>query len=181
MYAHNQHVFVVGAIEDGDFAAFRHLRFDTPQKIVSQFFLGWLFEVGDVAAVGVHGADDVLDHAVFAAGVERLQADEQRTLSLREELLLQVAHLFAKNLDFCERFFFAVSAFEVGVEVVEPHVAAGRDAEVFDVMLTRHCFSIAGVYSPRRAATLHCARCRRAFWAAGTLAFSPCQICMAGS
>ncbi len=105
VHAHNQYVFVVGAIEDGDFAPLGHLRFDAPQKIVSQFLLGWLFEVGDAAAVGIHGADDVLDHAVFAAGIKRLQADKQRTLSFRKELLLQFVHLFAKSQRILRRAF----------------------------------------------------------------------------
>ena len=70
VHAHNQHVFVVRAIEDGDFAPFGYLRFDAPQKVVRQFFLGWLFEAGDAAAGGIHGADDVLDYAIFAAGIE---------------------------------------------------------------------------------------------------------------
>src|SRR5579863_3498445 len=172
VYAHNQHIFVVRAIEDCDFAPFRHLRFDAPQKIVGQFFLGWLFEVRHAASVWVHRADDVLDHAVFAAGVESLQADQQGTFLFREQHLLQLAHLFAEPRSFYESSLFAVFALEFRVEVADPHAAAGRNAKVFDVVFTRHCFSIVDEYSPRRAATLHWARWTRAFCAAETFASS---------
>ena len=43
-----------------------------------------------------------------------------------------------------------------------------------------HAFSIAALYSPRRAARLQSARWNSACWAAGTLAASPRQISMAG-
>ena len=84
VHAHDQNIFVMGAIEDRDLAPLWHLRLNTPQKIVRQFLLGGFFEIGDVATVGIHRTDNVLDHAVLAAGVKRLQADEQRALSLRK-------------------------------------------------------------------------------------------------
>ena len=98
-----------------------------------------------------------------------------------KKLLLQFAHRYAELLGFAQRMALAVLAFECGIEVGEPNTLSGRNTKIFNEVFAGHCFSIAGVYSPRRAATLHWARCTRAFCAAATLASSPCQICMAGS
>src|SRR5579859_5881198 len=123
----------------------------------------------------------MLDHAVFSSSIKPLQNDQQRALALRKKLLLQIAHLLAEFFNRLERLMFLVIPFVVGFDLAESNVLARCDAKPGNEALSRHCFSIAAVYSPRRAARAAWARWSNALCAAGTLASSPCQIDIAGS
>ena len=158
MYPHDQDVFVVRAIEDDNFALARHLRFHPPQEVMRQFFRARFFEVRHIAAIGIHRTDDVLDYTVLAGGIEALQAHKHRALAFGEKALLQLTDLFAKFADPRESVFLVSLSVVVGVEIRKMHLLAWRDTIAVDVALALHCFSIAAVYSPSLAATLHLAR-----------------------
>jgi hypothetical protein len=73
MHAHDQHFFVIGAIEDTDPPAFRKPPRRAPEKIVFQFVGARLFETGDVAASWIYAGHDVSDGAVFSGRVHPLK------------------------------------------------------------------------------------------------------------
>src|SRR6185437_13557559 len=95
VHTYDEDVFVMGAIEDGDLAPCRRLRLHTPQEVMCEFPLGWFFEVGHMAAIGIHRSDDVFDYTVFAASIKCLKNDQQRTFAFRKQTLLKVAHFLA--------------------------------------------------------------------------------------
>ena len=88
----------MGTIEDGNFASGWSLGFNPPNKVVSEFLRSWLFEIRDATAIGIQGADDVFDDAIFTSGVECLKTDEQGTFAFGEEALLEVIQLVAEVL-----------------------------------------------------------------------------------
>jgi hypothetical protein len=137
----DQNIFVLRAIEDSDFTLCGSLSFNAPQKIVSEFLLSRLFEVGYMAAIGIHRADDVLDDSIFAAGIEGLKDDQQRALAFGKEALLEIIHLEAKLFGFFQGFVLLVLSFATGTYIAEADVVAGSDAEVFHEALSSHCFS----------------------------------------
>ena len=54
MYAHDEHFFVIRAIEDADFASLRHSLVCPPEIIVIELLGTWRFEGMDVAALRVY-------------------------------------------------------------------------------------------------------------------------------
>jgi len=82
MDAYHQHVFIMRAVENGDFALGRYLAVDAPQKVVVEFCAGRFFKGGDFAALRIHGGEHLPDSAVLAPGVHGLQADKQPALML---------------------------------------------------------------------------------------------------
>jgi len=56
---------------------------------MGQLFFRGDFERGNAHALRVEGAHDVLDRAIFAAGVHRLEHDQEHVLPLGVEHLLQ--------------------------------------------------------------------------------------------
>src|SRR5215213_3927557 len=82
-YPHDEHVLVVGSVEDTDPTPRRRALVIPPQKIVVGFFGTRGLEGGHPAPLGIDAAEDVLDGAVFAPGVHGLQHDEQPPLVLR--------------------------------------------------------------------------------------------------
>ena len=70
-----QYILVVRAVENHDLAALGGRLFYPPQKIVSEFHRRRLLEAGDAAALWIHRAEDMPDHAILAARVECLKAN----------------------------------------------------------------------------------------------------------
>src|SRR5580698_1983921 len=73
--ANDEDILVVGTVEYDNFAAGRRGLVRAPQKIVRSLFGRGLFEGRNAASLRVHRAENVIDGAVFAAGVEGLKAD----------------------------------------------------------------------------------------------------------
>lgn len=88
--AYGDDVFIMGAVEDDDFAVARYLRMDAPEEVVVEFKRGRAFEGDDFHAVGVHAGEDLPDAAVLAAGIHALQDDEDAVFVLGIQAFLQV-------------------------------------------------------------------------------------------
>ena len=99
---------------------------------MGRLFRGGLFERRNAAALRVHGAQNVVDDAVFAAGVDGLKANEERMPVLGVEQVLQLAELLLIVLDFIGRGLWAfVTTGERRVEFLEPDFASRLDFEFF--------------------------------------------------
>ena len=97
--ARDQHVLVVRTVEDRDLALARRMRMDAPEEIMRELGRGRLLEAGDARALRVERGEHVLDRAVLAAGVERLQDDQDRALVLGVEQGLLLEELLLIGLD----------------------------------------------------------------------------------
>ena len=89
MNASDQHVLVMGTVEDGHLPPGRRGTMDPPEEIVRKLLGGRLLECHDLAALGIHRSQDVIDRPVLSPGVQRLQADQERSPSIGIEQLLQ--------------------------------------------------------------------------------------------
>ncbi len=89
--ADDQHVLVVRAVEEADHAQRRRMLVNAPQEVVVEFFGGRHFEGSYLDALRVDAAHDVANGAVLAAGVHRLQDDQQGVLVLGVEHFLKLA------------------------------------------------------------------------------------------
>ena len=78
MHFHDQHFFVIRAIEDADAASLRQGLHATPQVVVVQFFRRRMFEAVHLAALRIDAGHHVLDGAVFAGRVHRLKDQQDR-------------------------------------------------------------------------------------------------------
>ena len=87
---HDQNILVLRAVEDADLALARGFLMDPPEEIVRQLVFAGRLEGNDLAALRVQGAGDVPDRPVFSAGVHRLQDDQDGTLVLGVEKVLEL-------------------------------------------------------------------------------------------
>ena len=138
MHADNQNIFVMRAIKNGDFAPSRSRGLNTPEKVVSELFLGRLLEVCNTASVGIHRAYDMPDDSILAAGIKGLKNNEQRALSFRKQALLKIAHLQSQVFDFLQRFVLVVFAPVARIEITQANVISRSYAKVFDETLSGH-------------------------------------------
>ena len=77
MHALHQHRLIVRTVENHDFALLRRYRVDAPQKVVRLLDPGRRLEGLYPASLRIHRGEHVVDRAVLAARVERLQHDQQ--------------------------------------------------------------------------------------------------------
>src|SRR5450759_4317868 len=127
VHACDQYVIVVGAVEDADDADVRQMLADPPQEAVTFFFRGGSLESGDLDPLRVEVADHVGDGAVLASRVHRLQHDQQRSLVLRVEPLLELEQTRSVLLDVFERAFGTFHAGRrVWVPLDQPDVTVAR-------------------------------------------------------
>src|SRR3984957_19061915 len=132
--ANDEDILVVRAVEYDDFAASRRGLVRSPQKIVRSLFRGGLFEGCNAATLRVHGAQNVIDGAVFAAGVEGLKADEKRMAVFSVKQVLQLSELFLVMLDLIGSGLLAfVTAAEGRVKFLEFDLASQFDLEFFQI------------------------------------------------
>lgn len=123
------------AVEDRDLAPRRRRAMRPPQEIVRGLLSRRRAKSGDRAALGVHGAQKMLDRPILAGRIEPLQADEERAPPLHVKHLLQIGEPLAVLLDLGGRRLRAlVVILEGGVEVGEPHPCAGPNAESFQIV-----------------------------------------------
>ena len=90
--AGDQHVFVMAAVEDGDFAAAGQGPRDAPQVIVIQLFGIGHLKGGDGDALGVQSRKDVFNKAVFSRGVHGLQDHDDAPGVFRVKGVLKLGH-----------------------------------------------------------------------------------------
>ena len=106
--ANDEHLFVIGPVEDADAAALGKAQVGAPEKVVLELGGAGLLEAGNVAALRVDAAHHVADGAVFAGGVHALE-DEQKRIAIgaveqllliaeRGDVLLEMARYFFLDL-----------------------------------------------------------------------------------
>ena len=90
MHADDQHLLVIGSVEDADPPAFRQIARGAPEKIVFQFGGAGMFEAEHLAALGIDPGHHVPDGAVFSRRIHRLK-DQQDGMAVGcvEKLLLR--------------------------------------------------------------------------------------------
>ena len=89
MHPHHEHFLVVAAVEDADAAALGQVLRAAPHVIVVELLGGRRLERDHLAALRIDARHDVLDRAVLARGVHRLEDEQHRPAILRVELVLQ--------------------------------------------------------------------------------------------
>ena len=89
MDAGDQHLLVPGPVVDADHAAGGQGDGVAPEEIMVQLDRAGGLEAGDVAALGVDAVEDMLDGAVLAGGIHRLEDAEHPPAVLGIELVLQ--------------------------------------------------------------------------------------------
>jgi hypothetical protein len=90
---HHQNLFVIRTVEDADPPALGERLHVPPQKVMVEFFVGRFLEAEDLAALRIHPGHDVLDGAVLAGRVHRLQDDQHRINIIGVEELLCLSQL----------------------------------------------------------------------------------------
>ena len=78
MHAGDQHLLVIGAVEDADPPAFRQIARGAPQKIVLQFDGAGMLEAEDLAALRVDPGHHMPDGAVLSRRIHRLENQQDR-------------------------------------------------------------------------------------------------------
>ena len=85
----DQHRFVVGPVENDHFPGVGSHVVNPPQEVVRLFQRSRSFERLHPAALRIHGGKNIVDGAVLAAGVQRLEYDQQRLFVFTVQLILQ--------------------------------------------------------------------------------------------
>src|SRR5208337_2672068 len=82
MDANDQHLLVIGSVEDADAPAFRQIASRAPEEIVLQFRSTGMFEAEDLAALRADPRHHMPDGAVLSCRVHRLK-DQQNGITVR--------------------------------------------------------------------------------------------------
>ena len=93
MHADDQHLLVIGSVEDADPPAFRQIAGGAPEKIVLQFRRAGMLEAEHLAALRIDPGHHVLDGAVFSGRIHRLKNQQDGIAVGRIEKLLLRAQL----------------------------------------------------------------------------------------
>ena len=73
MHADDQHLLVIGSVEDADPPAFRQIAGGAPEKIVLQFRGAGMLEAEYLAALRIDAGHHVLDGAILSGRIHRLK------------------------------------------------------------------------------------------------------------
>ncbi len=101
MNTDDEHFFVIGAVENPDPAPLRQAARGPPKKVVVELFRARMFEAENFAALRIDPRHDVLDRAVFAGRVHRLEDEEEGVAIVGIKQALQLAqflHLAGEHL-----------------------------------------------------------------------------------
>ena len=133
MHTDDENFFVIGAIEDANFAARGNALMGAPEIVVVQFFVAGCLERMDVATLGIDAGHHVLDGAVFSGGVHCLKNQQERPPVLRVKLFLHVTEQAYASLQDVFSMLFALDPIGVGgVVVLQPEFFPFYDAVFFD-------------------------------------------------
>ena len=78
MHANDEHLLIVGTVENADPPAFGKPASCAPEKIMFQLVGARLLETPNLATFGIDSGHDVLDGAVLAGSVHSLKNQQQR-------------------------------------------------------------------------------------------------------
>jgi len=78
VHSNNEHLFVIGTVEDADPAAFGKAASGAPEKIMFKLLGAWLLEAEDLAAFRIDPGHDVAYGSVFSGSIHALEYQEQR-------------------------------------------------------------------------------------------------------
>ena len=81
MHPDDQHLLIIGSVEDADPPAFRQVARGAPEKIVLQLRGAGVLETEDLAALRVDPGHHVLDGAIFSRRIHRLK-DQQDGMAI---------------------------------------------------------------------------------------------------
>ena len=136
MHANDQHLLVIGTIEDADPPAFRQMAVRAPEKIMFQFLGGRLFETENLAALRIDPGHDVPDGAVLAGSIHPLKNQQQRIAVGGVVKLLQGTQLL--NVFFKKFLILLSSILQMGFTVVGHFssltFAPGRTRKSFELI-----------------------------------------------
>ncbi|MOA33705.1 hypothetical protein D3C78_1550210 [compost metagenome] len=94
MHAHDQHLFVVRAVEDADAAALGQVACGAPKEVVLQLLSAGVLKAEHLTALRVDAGHDVADGAILARRVHRLEDHQQGVAVRRVQKALLLAQLF---------------------------------------------------------------------------------------
>ncbi len=135
----DQHLLVIGAVEDRDLAALGKVARRAPEEVVAQFLGRRVGKAEDVAALRIDARHDVLDAAVLAGRIHGLEDDEDGVAVGRVEQLLQVAHaLHVRFQQVLVLVLAGIDRLDARRPAVELHLRVGGDAIVLDLDLASH-------------------------------------------
>src|SRR6516162_9579187 len=137
VHAHDEDLLVIGPVEDPDPPPLRQRLGVAPEEVVVEVLLRGLLEREDLAALWIYSRHDVLDRAVLAGRVHRLEDEQQRPAILGvKHILLLREPLGAALEEFGRLALVQLEAAGVaGIEVLQLEVLAFGDAERVDVFL----------------------------------------------
>ena len=102
----DQHVLIIGTVENPDIASARDAFVQAPQKVVRQFFRRRRSEIVHLDALRIDTSHHMLDGAVLPGSVHRLQNNDQAFSAVSIQTILQFLHLCKIFLRFCNDLFF---------------------------------------------------------------------------
>src|SRR5580704_17440703 len=91
MHADDQHLLVIGSVEDADPSALREISGRAPEKVVLQFRRARMLETEYLASLRIDAGHHMLDGAVLASRVHGLKNQQERMMNGRVEKLLLCA------------------------------------------------------------------------------------------
>ena len=134
MHPDDEHLLVMGAVEDADLAASGEAPRVAPEEVVVELLGRGHLEAVHRDALGVHAAHHVADRPVLAGRVERLQHHQHPPRVLRRQPSLVFGEQPHALLEQRATLLLLLHApLERGVEVLgERHLRAGLDPERLD-------------------------------------------------
>ena len=138
MHAHDQHLFVIRAVEDADASALRQAFDVAPHEIVVEFLARRLLEREDLAALRIYAGHDVFDRAVLAGRIHRLKMSSRTSGPARRAFPAprRATRCRAKHFG-CFPFVHFQSASVGGIEIFQSEILALGDPERLYVFLDR--------------------------------------------
>ena len=88
----DEHIFIVGTVEDGDLPLGGHLRRDAPQIVMGQLVGAGRLESGFMHAMGRKTGQHRADRAVLSCCIHRLEKEDDPLLLLGIQLCLQLVN-----------------------------------------------------------------------------------------
>ncbi|MNC85673.1 hypothetical protein D3C83_12840 [compost metagenome] len=125
VHANDQHVFVVRAVENGEFAEPRRVAVDAPQEVVVALLSGGNTERSDDHAARIEAAHDVLDRAVLSGAVAALKHHHDAVHLGAEHRILKVEQLLSERFEALLGFFAGHAVGRFRRDVVQPNFFAG--------------------------------------------------------